>query len=235
LNRSREPRAAPSPAPGAIRVAIAGPATVRARVAALLDAPSAPRGIVVVAREERDALLAAHLAAAGAEVLILHAEPSDAEALASIGEVGARTGVATVVLSGAGAAGVGALLRAGARGVLSLEAGTPQVAAAVEAAAAGLVVLPAGAIPDAMISGAQTAPRAGRRAAVPGDTPTLTPREREILALMADGLGNKAIAPRLGISAHTVKFHIASIFAKLGVTTRAEAVAEGARRGLLLL
>jgi DNA-binding NarL/FixJ family response regulator len=63
----------------------------------------------------------------------------------------------------------------------------------------------------------------------------LSNREREILALLADGLVNKQIAARLGISANTVKTHLELLFDKLGVTTRAEAVATGVKRGLLLL
>jgi DNA-binding NarL/FixJ family response regulator len=63
----------------------------------------------------------------------------------------------------------------------------------------------------------------------------LSNREREILALLADGLVNKQIAARLGISTNTVKTHLELLFDKLGVTTRAEAVATGVRRGLLLL
>jgi DNA-binding NarL/FixJ family response regulator len=72
------------------------------------------------------------------------------------------------------------------------------------------------------------------------DTPSasgepLSAREREVLALLAEGLGNKAIAARLGISSHTVKFHVAAILDKLGAGTRAEAVTVGVRRGLLLI
>jgi DNA-binding NarL/FixJ family response regulator len=63
----------------------------------------------------------------------------------------------------------------------------------------------------------------------------LTNREREILALLADGLANKQIAARLGISKNTVKTHLELLFDKLGVSSRAEAVASGVRRGLLLL
>lgn len=63
----------------------------------------------------------------------------------------------------------------------------------------------------------------------------LTTREREILALLADGLGNKQIAARLGISANTVKTHLELLFDKLGVSSRAEAVATGVKRGLLML
>lgn len=63
----------------------------------------------------------------------------------------------------------------------------------------------------------------------------LTNREREILELLADGLGNKQIAARLGISTNTVKTHLELLFEKLGVSSRAEAVATGVKRGLLLL
>jgi two-component system nitrate/nitrite response regulator NarL len=63
----------------------------------------------------------------------------------------------------------------------------------------------------------------------------LSKREQEILALLADGLGNKQIAARLGISANTVKTHLELLFEKLGVSSRAEAVAAGVKRGLLLL
>jgi DNA-binding CsgD family transcriptional regulator len=71
-----------------------------------------------------------------------------------------------------------------------------------------------------------------------GDTAVgtvLTNREREILALLADGLGNKQIAARLGISTNTVKTHLELLFEKLDVSSRAEAVATGVKRGLLLL
>lgn len=64
---------------------------------------------------------------------------------------------------------------------------------------------------------------------------TLTAREREVLQLMAQGMPNKQIAGRLNISPHTAKFHVASILAKLGAVSRAEAVTRGARRGDLLL
>jgi len=71
--------------------------------------------------------------------------------------------------------------------------------------------------------------------AVEQEPVSLTNREREILALLADGLGNKQIAARLGISSNTVKTHLELLFERLGVSSRAEAVAVGVRRGLLLL
>ena len=63
----------------------------------------------------------------------------------------------------------------------------------------------------------------------------LTPRETEVLQLLADGLTNKAIAQRLGISDHTVKFHVNAILGKLGAQSRTEAVVRATQHGLLLL
>jgi DNA-binding NarL/FixJ family response regulator len=63
----------------------------------------------------------------------------------------------------------------------------------------------------------------------------LTTREHEVLQLLAEGLSNKLVARRLRISEHTVKFHVSSIYAKLGATNRTEAVSHAARRGLVTL
>jgi DNA-binding NarL/FixJ family response regulator len=67
------------------------------------------------------------------------------------------------------------------------------------------------------------------------DEEPLTDREREVLSLLADGLSNRGIAARLGISEHTVKVHVSTIYAKLGVGNRTEAVTRGLQRGLVLL
>jgi DNA-binding CsgD family transcriptional regulator len=61
----------------------------------------------------------------------------------------------------------------------------------------------------------------------------LTPREHEVLTLLADGLPNREIAARLGVSEHTVKFHLGAIFGKLGASTRTEAVQKGLRSGVI--
>jgi DNA-binding NarL/FixJ family response regulator len=116
-------------------------------------------------------------------------------------------------------------LRSGARGVLARTASGEQISAAVVAAAAGLSVTPA------------TAPLARARATLNPAAPVqqLTPREIEVLAMLAEGLANRAIGERLAISEHTVKTHVGAIFAKLGVSTRAEAVAIAARLGVLML
>ena len=74
-----------------------------------------------------------------------------------------------------------------------------------------------------------------RAAASPTSPEALTPREREVLALLAEGLSNKAIADRLAISEHTAKFHVNAVLAKLGVQRRTEAVVRAARMGLVTL
>jgi DNA-binding CsgD family transcriptional regulator len=67
------------------------------------------------------------------------------------------------------------------------------------------------------------------------ETGPLTPRELEVLRMLAEGAANKTIAWKLEISEHTAKFHVASILAKLNAGTRTEAVTQGVRRGLILL
>lgn len=116
--------------------------------------------------------------------------------------------------------------RSGVRAVLRRDATAEELAPAIAAAKVGLVVLH----PDALKSSAEA------RAAEPrGGATTLTPRELEILEMMAEGMSNRTIANRLGISSQTVKFHVASILAKLGAGSRTEAVTFGVRHGLIAL
>ena len=110
----------------------------------------------------------------------------------------------------------------GLRAALPLRATAEELAGAVRAVHAGLFVLH----PEALV------PALAGDTAVASGTP-LTSREREILELMADGANNRMIASRLAISRHTVKFHVASILAKLGAASRTEAVALALRSGLL--
>jgi DNA-binding NarL/FixJ family response regulator len=104
-----------------------------------------------------------------------------------------------------------------------------EIAAAVRAVAAGLIALHRDGV-GALVSGASPDAELGPpKGSATGET--LTAREREVLQWMAQGLPNKGIAARLGISTHTVKFHVAAILAKLGAASRTEAVALGIRRG----
>ena len=121
-------------------------------------------------------------------------------------------------------------LRPGVRAVLPRAASPAEIVAAVHAAALGLAVFH----PDGLASLRSTAVAPARTDPDVLDQP-LTPRETEVLAMMAEGLGNKRIAARLAISSHTVKFHVGSILAKLGARSRTEAVTIGVRRGLILI
>lgn len=121
-------------------------------------------------------------------------------------------------------------LRSRVRAVLPREATAAEIVAAVEGAAAGLVVLH----PDTA-EAALAALAAAPTTAVDASVQSLTPREIEVLRMLAEGLGNKTVARRLGISEHTVKFHVGSIFSKLNVSSRTEAVTVGVRQGLVML
>jgi DNA-binding CsgD family transcriptional regulator len=104
-------------------------------------------------------------------------------------------------------------------GVLPRDADANQIDAAIRAVAAGLIVR----WPEAMDSGFGAMHETDGHA-------LLTPRELEVLAALAEGMTNKAIARRLTISLHTVKFHVESLFRKLGARTRTEAVAKASER-----
>jgi DNA-binding NarL/FixJ family response regulator len=114
-------------------------------------------------------------------------------------------------------------------GVLPRGAASDDVKAALHAVARGLVVVPAG------VSRAVPLTTSAVEPDEPGHTDELTRREREVLELASQGLSNREIGAVLGISDHTVKFHLASVYGKLGVATRAEAVQRGLRSGILSL
>ncbi len=118
---------------------------------------------------------------------------------------------------------------AGARGIIPSEASPEEIAAALHAISEGLFVLDA---PLAVLLVGH-GPSAALAAGDPGEP--LSERERQVVELLALGLPNKAIARRLKISEHTVKFHVGSILAKLGAASRTEAVTRAARRGLIAL
>lgn len=110
-------------------------------------------------------------------------------------------------------------------------AGGAEIAAAARAAAAGLIALDRSLAPRT--SRLREAAPAGDEDVSPRES--LSPRESEVLQFMAQGLANKMIAARLHISLHTVKFHVASILAKLDAESRTEAVTTGLRRGYVAL
>jgi|ERR1700733_9353296 NarL family two-component system response regulator YdfI len=120
-------------------------------------------------------------------------------------------------------------LRSGVKAILPRDADMEDVLAAVQAAHAGLFLLDPE-IMQELVAKIRT----------PSDQETevadgLTPREIEVLRMLAEGLGNREMAVKLGISDHTVKFHISSILDKLNASSRTEAVTLGIRMGLILL
>lgn len=119
------------------------------------------------------------------------------------------------------------VLRLGVRAMLPRDAAPAEVLAAVEAASTGLAVVDPHDL-EALLS-------ASNPTTASAESTVLTPRELEVLRLMAEGAANKNIAWKLGISEHTVKFHVASILAKLNASTRTEAVAIGIRKGMILI
>lgn len=124
-----------------------------------------------------------------------------------------------------------ALIAAGAQGLLTQAVSGDGLAAALRALVAGMMVLDAGIGEVAFAHEAEPAPRARPNAGADA----FTPREREVLALVAEGLPNKAIARRLQISEHTVKFHLNAVLSKLGAQSRTDAVVRATRLGLLAL
>ena len=121
------------------------------------------------------------------------------------------------------------LLHSGVRAVLGHEAAQHEILAAVEAVSAGLTAL----APEQM--DLLLPFTADNDESEPWLHGALTARESEVLTMLAEGTSNKEIAARLKISEHTAKFHVSSILAKLGATTRTEAVSRGVRQGLIVI
>jgi len=117
-------------------------------------------------------------------------------------------------------------------GVVPADASTAQLQTAVSAAAQELIVLSTTQA-EHMLEQHLAVEFSNIDTALPDEA--LTTREREVLELVSRGLPNKLIARRLQISEHTVKFHVSSVYAKLGATSRTDAVSRGVRRGLITL
>ena len=160
-------------------------------------------------------------------------------ALAVAGEPAERT---TIVVADRPAAVAGPLIAIAPavpawpgdlRAVVPPDIGAATLGAVIAVVAAGLAVVPRAAFPfaESPIRGGWADAPAGED----GDDTALTPREREVLALLAAGASNKEIARALSVSVHTAKFHVASLTEKLGASGRVEAVAIGIRSGLVMV
>ena len=204
-------------------VVIAGDPLARAGLAALLS----QAGCAVVGQVAGDEDLSAQMALYRPDVIVWDMGwdasanlDSNLEALADLSEAGWP--VVALLPDGSHAAEVWA---GRASGLLPRETDGRRLLVALETAVEGFLVL------DPGLAG-RVMPARER----PDDlVETLTPREWEVLQLLADGLTNRAIAQRLGISDHTVKFHVNAVLGKLGAQSRTEAVVRATRLGLLLL
>jgi NarL family two-component system response regulator YdfI len=196
-----------------------------------LQSLAAARDVEIVGSVPNFDSLAAQWPDAVVDVILVEASGRDFDSIVdSVAASQLASETAIAILSDHAEPGATArALRVGVRAILPSDISSEQLVAALQAAAAGLVVAHPAEI-AAMLPVAEPASRALAELAEP-----LTPRESEVLQMLASGLGNKEIASRLSISEHTVKFHVASILGKLGASTRTEAVSIGIRRGLVLL
>lgn len=204
---------------------IAPPGALRERLEEMLESANA----AIVGRAEDVELLDEELAEE-AEVIVEDATSSALDGTLDTLQQARLLRAAKVVLliDQASPDSVNRAIRAGVRGILPSEVEAEQLAAALEAVAHGLVVIHPNEIRAARAA-------ANSLADLVEAVEAVTARERDVLQMLSQGLGNKEIATRLKISEHTVKFHVASILGKLGASTRTEAVSVALRRGLILL
>ncbi len=187
--------------------------------------------LVVVDSSSNLATLAALIEERSPDVVLMELGLYD-ESVSEMVAIGALSGVAIVLLADdLQGDWTTEALRLGVRAVLSRSATAEEIVPTVVAAAAGLVVLH----PKVFDSLLPVLPTNVRLFDNASPIQALTPREIEVLSMLAEGLGNKTIARRLGISEHTVKFHVSSILTKLNASSRTEAVTLGARQGLIML
>lgn len=190
----------------------------------------ASRDVEVVGSNATLETLAGQLSDAASDVVLVDSGESFEPIMESIVASGLASDVNVVILGdGMTPKALAEALRAGIRAALPGDISPEQLVAALQAVANGLVVLH----PALAIGGVPA--RSASPPALDELTESLTPRELEVLQMLAAGLSNKEIAARLNISDHTVKFHVASVLGKFGAASRTEAVSLGIRRGLVLL
>jgi two-component system, NarL family, nitrate/nitrite response regulator NarL len=167
----------------------------------------------------------------GAEVALWDAGVDVEKSLARLGDL--RELDMPVVAVVGDHAHVSPALAAGARGVVLRDQVGPGIHAALAAVRSGLTVMDT-ALASSLVPAAPVpaVPHQTSREPRRGE---LTEREKQVVQLLSEGLSNKLIADRLGISDHTAKFHVNGVMMKLGASTRTEAVVEAMRRGLIRL
>jgi DNA-binding NarL/FixJ family response regulator len=187
---------------------------LRAGLSSLLEKVGAPNASIEIVDQST------------AEVALWDAGVDGEKALARLAEI-RNLDVPVVVVVG-DQAHVSPALAAGARGVVLRDQVGPGIQAALAAVRSGLTVV------DTALA-QQLVPATPARTSNGKGRGELTERERQVVQLLSEGLSNKLIADRLGISDHTAKFHVNGVMMKLGSSTRTEAVVEAMRRGLIRL
>lgn len=209
-----------------IRIVLAAPVlAMRAGLRALLESGE---GVAVIA--ETSSITDLDVLPAETDILVLATEtlsPSDLSRTLTSREYDISV---LLVTDDTQAAQMFSGLPVGVWGILSLESSAEELLSAVQALQQGLLVGE-----PALMAALLSAEHGSGQAEVEPLEEPLTERENEVLQLLAQGLANKQIAHQLGISEHTVKFHVSSIYAKLGATNRAEAVRQGIVTGLVIL
>lgn len=199
------------------------------RVAVVTEDPLLRRGLISLLTQD----VHVNVVDERPEVVLWDPGTDNERALARMREIKTLGAPAVAVISGP--EHLGPALAAGARGVVLRGEVGSELGAALTAVKRGLTVIDTS-LSSALISATPT--RADARHVehrTRGGGGELTERERQVVALLAEGLSNKLIADRLGISDHTAKFHVNGVMAKLGAGTRTEAVVEAVRRGLVTL
>jgi DNA-binding NarL/FixJ family response regulator len=175
-------------------------------------------------------MLAESLAGSVPDVIVIDTEPETSDALKAAFDLGHAPPALVFLTDDADSDWVLDALPADATAILPRNAMPGEIVVCIEAVAAGLCVLS----PE-MLARLLAERKPARQTASGLPFETLTLREIEVLAMLADGLGNKEIARQLDISDNTVKFHLSSIFGKLGATNRTEAVMLGMRYGFIMV
>lgn len=203
------------------------------RIFLIADSPIVRVGLETILQAEPNLTVvgssdaASPVASTAADVILVASELSEERLAQIVPLLGAETAAAEVVwlVPASSEAWITEALRSGILGLLPNDATAAEIVAAIQAVAAGLVVLH----PD--LARLLTSPALRPAPAVQA----LSQREVEVLQMLAEGMANKTIARQLHLSEHTVKFHISSIFSKLNVSSRTEAVTIGLRQGLIVL
>jgi two-component system, NarL family, response regulator YdfI len=183
----------------------------------------------IVMKSGRSADLGSTIRNSKPDVVLLDASETDLRRIMSEMSPLRLSPVFAVLIGTAERADLRRLLQSGVRVILPGDSSAGEIADALQAASSGLAVI----APEFLDVLLPTSENADADLLMLQDR--LTSREGEVLALLAEGAGNREIASKLGVSEHTAKFHVSSILSKLGATTRTEAVTRGYRLGLILI